>query len=163
MAERRRSGSDTGERTESLACDSTHQSAALRAWWPTGRFTAVPARALSRPSRLISKESPINVVMPRGTSAVQWCRWASQSPSWDRAAANSTSVTVEAESRFEWLTSTRPTTTEVDDRLRAACASLPSLLATFRNGSFDPQALNEWLVQIGEIDPPTDGEGNLRE
>ena len=52
---------------------------------------------------------------------------------------------------------------DVNDRLRAAFADLPSLFATWRNGELDPQALNDWLVQIGEIDPPTDGPGNPTE
>lgn len=53
--------------------------------------------------------------------------------------------------------------TDVNERLRAAYAALPLLFATLRNGEFDPQALNDWLVQIGEIDPPTEGEGNPTE
>ena len=53
--------------------------------------------------------------------------------------------------------------TDVNERLRAGCAALPSLFATWRNGQFDSQGLNDWLVQIGEIDPPTDGEGDPTE
>lgn len=49
----------------------------------------------------------------------------------------------------------------ISDRLRAAYATLPSLLATWTNGRFDSQKLSEWLVRVGEveIDSPTDGEG----
>ena len=41
---------------------------------------------------------------------------------------------------------------DVDDRLRAAYASLPSLLATWSDGRLDPNQLAEWLARLGESD-----------
>ena len=50
---------------------------------------------------------------------------------------------------------------DVNDRLHAAYASIPSLLATWSDGLFDPKQLAEWLAQLGEVetDSPTDGKG----
>jgi hypothetical protein len=48
---------------------------------------------------------------------------------------------------------------DIHDKLRAAYASIPWLLATWSDGWFDATRLAEWLAQLGEIeiDSSTDG------
>ena len=41
---------------------------------------------------------------------------------------------------------------DVNDRSRAAYASIPSLLGTWSDGQFDPEQLAEWLERLGEND-----------